>query len=1490
MNASKNAKVAEVFSEFEANFGGSLFSEEDLVKIQEVSSRMLDLRMSVNPHFTKYLECLNTIKAIYPSEDKLKEWHLVIDRLLDRVEREDTNNPFFAFLNFSISFYKDKALKYSKGGTSWYALTNIFSLDMIEDDPVVRFEGLDLMCSYGKDSIVIEETRGIFFPLDRTWKGERGKVNWRRHEDLEEEIYVEFPDYSFDMSKGTYEVNNARMYFPLFFGQRLVQGDFQDKVVALSKGAVPAFPQFESYNKKLELDNIGEGVRYTGGIRIKGTTIYGYGSREEKAKLSIADDKGNPLFDGASELFIIKRGKQIFGQDVASSVYINQDSIYHPGVNVQFDIPERIMLLSRERSGVSRNPFFSSYHQVEISADAIEVHYNEDSMVIGKQETPISVKAPVTFESIKYFKRSEYDRFQNISTVNPIAAMKLAADEQGLNFIQAEDLAKKLNPNYKVENIKNLLYDMVSHGFIRYNDNNNEVEILDKVFHYADARQQKVDYDVLSVVSDTLALNASLDFETNEISVDGVKDVEFSRKQMVAVMPQGRKMVIKKNRNLEFGGILYAGLTKMEGDTFNFDYDMFQIAFDSVKYFDFYVPTGEFDTETGRPKAYGINSRVENISGVILIDAPRNKSGRQDIPMFPSLQTTKFSYVYYDKREIQDSVYTRDSFYFRIDPFGIDHLDYFPRKDMNFKGQLFSYDIFPPFADTLRLQDDGSLGLVTRTPKDNFETYTGKGYYTGDIRLNNSGLKGDGNLKYLGASLNAKNIVFRPKQLTAKADTFFLEEDRLSDIQVPQARGVNVDIDWRPYKDSMYISTQGTPFDFYQENDHTLKGLVTLTPGGVKGDGLFRWDRATISSEYFSFGAFSSDADSADIRIFAYSEDGTTSLQDVAAIRTDNISASVDFDEKQGLFKSYDDFVKTELPFNNYETSMNEFDWNMEDEVVSFYSKEGKPGRFLSTDRQRDSLRFNGETARYELKSNLLEVRGVPYVIAADAFIYPDSGKVEIQAGGTMTTLENARIVADTVTKYHVINRATVDISGRRYYSGSGFYEYNVGDKEQEIEFADIIGKPYGYQSVKNNPVFTKAQGKVEEDDEFYIDLKTQYQGEIELSSDTKNLFFDGYARLDADKLPEKYWISIQSEGDKRNLVIKYDRPRSTEGDLLRTGFFLSRETAQIYPRVMMPLYMGRDRELMPVTGYFNYDEDNDSFIFGDSARIYTDDVRGNKLVFDNRSGRVSADGLIDIGAGLKMADVRAGGTIEMDFPPPRQEEVIDPNIMIDPEAVDSTELEEPYPDVELNLMATINIAIPDRLLKIMAIDIASSAYITPNVAYLTDVEYYKKTATQILPKDKDIEEAITFMSSGVFELPKKSNNFTFFITKLPLIWNSEYQSFVNKDEKIGIGSIGGENINKMLEAFIQFNIRSSGDDRLYLYIKSPSGSFFYFGLKQGILDIASDNQAFNNELFKLKKKDLIIKMDDGRTLEIQPVEASSARLFVRRMQVMKDN
>ncbi|MCB0578754.1 MAG: hypothetical protein KDD10_05530, partial [Phaeodactylibacter sp.] len=974
--------------------------------------------------------------------------------------------------------------------------------------------------------------------------------------------------------------------------------------------------------------------------------------------------------------------------------------------------------------------------------------------------------------------------------------------------------------------------------------------------------------------------NAIMNLRDKSIDIRGVDLVEFSEKQRVAIIPFNKRLTMLTNRDMDFDGKVFAGFSTLEGKDFHFKYDQFQMDLDSIRYFDLFIPTGRINK--GQPEALSIGSRIEHLTGVLLIDAPSNKSGQDDIPLFPSLQSKANSFVFYDYDKTQNGAYTRDSFYFQLTPFSFNHLDFFGKEDVQFEGTLFSADIFPPFDETVSLQADTSLGFVTKTPGEGYPAYQEKGNYEGEISLSNLGLLAKGNVKYLGASIYSEDIIFMPKQMLASAERFDLEESREEGLEVPRAQGFDVKIDWRPYKDSMYIRSEEAPFALFQEGVHTLEGTLILTPGGLKGDGILDWDKATMKSHLFSFGAFSSTADTTDVKI------KTQDLKDIA-LETSNVKSDVDFEEEVATFKANDEFLETTLPAVQYRTSMNEFTWDMAEEHITFKSDPTKPGQFVSIHPDQDSLFFEGGEAFYDLKTDELQVSGVPFVVAADAFVYPDSNYLEIGRGGVIATLENARIIADTLNRYHVINRATVDILGKRLYRATGFYEYNIGDREQEIEFADIVGQPVGKGAYSEKRVVTRATGEVTPDDNFYIDHRTEFRGRISLEAESRNLSFNGFARLDSERLPHRYWFTVSSKADKNNLVINYDEPKNYDGEPLGTGFFLGKETSEVYPRVMMPLFFRKDRPILPVKGVFKYDQGKDQFVFGDSLKVIGGNLRGNQLIFRNRDGKLEGEGAFNMGGGLKYIKVDASGTIRSEFvesAAPVQENLIISDTM-DFTAATLPPVQQVY-QVDADVMAGIKLILPERLLKIMITDIESMSFDASPVVYLTDLDFYRKATANLLPPGKEADAALASLGTGLMNVPEKVNPYTFLFSRISMKWNAEFQSFISMEDKNALASINGQSINRMLESYVEFKMPSNDDDRLYVYIKSPSELFYFFGFKQGILSVTSNNPAFMEELAGMKSKERVTKMDDGNTYEIQDVDVGTARLFYNRVKAAR--
>lgn len=1470
MTASKQSSLEEVFKAFEKNFKNGAYTPDEFTLIHQTCNEMLSRKMRAGEFFSPYLQVLTIIKQGEKGAENFTNWHEVINAMILDIENRKTK-PLKSFIKFSLPFFEQQAIKYSKGGVVWFAEAESFELKYEEKEPQIIYDALDLHAVRKGDSITITETKGVFFPLDKIWKGEKGKVTWERFKDLEEEVYCTFEEYTIDTGKPLYEIKEVKLHYPQLFPDGDIVGKFQDKILVRNKATDGSYPRFISQDSVLNIKNIGGGISYTGGFRLEGTTVHGFGSKDNKAQISIIDEENRQTFRGASELFVIRKGERMAGEKVESVLYFGQDSIYHPSVNFKFQIPEKELTLSRGKRGSDRNPFFNSQHQFNIDVNSIKWLMDGDSLIIGgKSVSFTTTNKEVTFESLNFFLESDYRRLQNISSSNPLSTIKVFSEREGTRFVSANNLAAFMNPKFDASSIQSLLYDLVSKGFINYDADKGIVEIKEKVFHYANASQKKVDYDILRVVSVTDSTNAVMNMKTGTISTRGVSNIQFSLPQRVGVRPFKGLVTMKTNRDMDFDGKVFAGYSQMEGKDFSFVYDKNHIETDSIRYFDLFIPTEAVDEETGDTISLSIASRIEHASGVLLIDAPSNMSGREDIPMFPAFESKSNSYIYYDGKETMNGVYERDSFYFKLDPFSFPGLDSYQREDVQFDGVMVSSDIFPDFKETVVLQeDDESLGFQTQTPEEGFPNYQGKGTYTGEISLSNKGFLAKGNVKYLGANIDSEDIVFRPKRMTASAERFDLSEDRNGPVEVPETHGEDVSIDWRPYVDSMYVRTKEKPFELFKENNHQLAGMAILTPDGLKGDGKFQWDKGILNSSLMSFGAFSTKADTSNLQILAFGSDDL-------AFDTRNVKADLDFDAQKGFVKANKENHVTTMPYNQYTTSLDEFVWDMKEETVTFQNEAGRLGRFTSIHPDQDSLTFEGSTAFYDLKNNELKIGGVPFVQSCDAYIYTETGDVEIKPGGVMSKFENAKIVADTLSKYHVMNRATVTVKGKKEYRASGFYEYNIGDRKQEIEFKDIVGTRVGKGKRSEKKAVTRATGQVSPDDHFYIDHHTEFRGKISLSAENINLNFDGFAKIESPVLPKAQWFSLSCEADKNNMIIEYNNPKNYEGAPIVTGMYLSKETARIYPSVMDILYFRKDRPLMVAKGekkgLFKYNRVNDEFVFGDSLRVASGSPYGNIMTLSNKTGEILAKGTINIGSGLQYMGLTTSGEIKT---------------KIDQE---NSSWEEGPAEVptEVTLMAGVDMQIPDKLLKIFITDLQSSSFDARPIDYQKNGDFYADALATFVPKAKDLKSEIDEMRNSGLDLDGKYNKFPFLFSWLPMNWDSEYQSFVNAKPEVGLASVNGVPINRMLECHIEFKMPSNEDDRVYMYIKSPSEDWYFFGYKQGILSMVSSNTKFNDALLGMKPKELAFKQKDGGLYEIQAVDPNSALMFVNRIRAVR--
>lgn len=1430
---------------------------DQLSLIRDQAIMMREAGMTPSPYVEAWLVVLESIVKSGVSEDRVQEWLVIYSEELKRIDKRKFK-PVKDFLDFSNDYFSLNALRYSSSGISWYADPKKGHFRQDTAGLLLVFGEGPLKAQRKQDSVMISNTSGVYHPASGKWIGKGGEVDWIRFSNKEIKCYLK--EYTIDLTQSLYEADNAELVYPLLFGDKRIIGKLTDKVVVRNQAVEGSYPKFESYDRVVEIADIGGGVRYKGGFRMEGLSVYGFGDSENKAEITLRGPDRRLKFKAYSPTFTLKREELISGSRVETTLYYGQDSIFHPSVDFRYEIKPQIMRLSRSDRASDKSPFYSSFHKFDFNVDGLTWYMASDTIKMGERNIAgTKGRDEIQVVSEHFFSENDYRKIQTIADRNPLDIIKKHVEATNQRVFSAGTIAYWINPDFQVENIQTLLFDLVKRGFIFYDFEKGMVEIKPKLDQYVLSNDGKVDHDFLYIVSTTRDDNAVFSMRDSLLQLNGVPFVEFSKPQQVAVRPTNERVILEGARNMQFSGRIFSGQSILNGKDVKFDYPRFTLASDSIKTFDLYIPSGKLDS-LGKPIHIAIGSRIENFGGIIQIDAPDNKAGKKDLPLFPSLQSQTKSYVFYDYPFVQEGVYLRDSFYFEVDPFTFNSLDNYVSAALKFKGRLISDSIFPDISETLRLMPDTSLGFITQSPKNGWPTYVNRGKFTGELSLSNRGLEGKGLIQYLRASAFSEDVVFKPKQMIGSAKQFDIEEDRKGPIYMPKVEGRNVLINWLPYQDSMYVTSQEKAFDFYPDVTHTLAGMLILTPDGLRGRGTFDWNKGYMESQLLSFGAHDVTSDTMDLKIRAM---GGADL----AFDTRNINGNADFDKQYGKFRANSEELNTEMPYNRYQTSMNEFEWDMEKETITFKTDPGKMANFLCTDPVQDSLAFQGKTALYNLKTNELKIGGVPQIFSADAWIFPGDGNVEIKGGGVMSTLENVRIVADTTSRYHVINRATVDVKGKRHYEGKGFYEYNVGAFNQEITFDKIVGYPVGKGAASQKKPVTRAEGKVVEDDNFHIDHKTRFAGIIILEADVPQLTFDGLVYLEADRLTRKDWFSINSMADKNNLVLKYDTPKTKDGEPVKTGFYINKSTSYLYPNIMTPTFLRKDRPILEAKGLFRYDKVTDQFIFGDSTKVVGTGRRGQLLTFSNKTGLVYGEGMMTFGSGLDMVNIDASGTISGTFDVP-----------------DSLSYGEGVtpPRMLLEIMAGIDMIIPEPLIKIMLADLVKS-FDGTYVDYLSD-PFYERHLVRFFEKDEQYTEVINIMKNRALAFPVSAKKYAFFLPKVNLRWNHDLQSFVSDGDNLGVAGINNEMLNRYFRGHMEIRMPSNEDDRLYLYLRSGNEFYYFFGYRGGILSITSNNTEFMDASAKLKAKDLVIKLPQDKVYEIQFVGQETAELWLRRI------
>ena len=1427
--ATEDKAQLELYENFAQLVDGNTFSDPELSYIIGTCNHMSTRKLRVAPYFTAYLDNLLVIKTTDIGQCNFENWHGAIEAIFNDWKAADAKK-LNTYYNFSKRFFKEGILRYSESGYVWSSTERSPTMSFQDGQPTIQFHETTLRAARKGQELFISATKGIYRPLVNSWEGEGGTVSWTRL-DPKHDAVATLTSYKIDMKRGEYE-GKATLSYPTLLGSRVVAGTVKDKIAGSATKRNNTNPRFYCTGEMVTLTGMGEGLEYRGGFAIEGNTMHGIAPEGGSCSITKTGPSG-PVFTLYGQQLSLKSEDLMTAKGVAATIFFGQDSVYHPGINARLEVAAGKLTLKSGDNVLSKSPYYDSRRKVYVYADEISYDANSGKMEMNGNAQGAAADRTVRIESEEYYDENLSMRIRNVADYHPILKIYRLAKREG-NVLPAEMVAQDINPAWNEKNIQTLLFDLTKNGFVQYLPKRSLVRILPKTMHYAAVHAEKKDFDNFKIISAPEGSNGEWDLNGDDgMSVRGVKRLEINKKQRVAFMPNEGDLVLGDNRDLSFDGRIMAGYSMFTGEGYDFNYEPYTLDAQKVRYLDFYLPNGKLD-KNGRPVAHAIGSRIEHASGTLNVDAPNNKSGREDLPGFPSFRSREKSFVYYDLDNKLGDVYPRESFYFELDPFVMESLSRLTPKSFQFKGRLESAGIFPTIEETLRLQpEDHSLGIRTTTSATGLANYGDRATYVGDILLTNSGLHGNGTLDYLSAKIISEEFVWTPEDMKASAQTFDL--DRNAAEKLPRVHGEEVSIHWLPYVDSMFVRSKEQSFDIFTESEHQMKGLLVYTPEGLMGNGVLDWTEGSMDSRIFDFKELSVSSDTANLQIKTLQQDGV-------AFETDNLHGTMDFDRQFGKFKANRADAITRMPHNRYETSLNDFEWNLGKRNLTFVAPPGELGSFLATDKSADSLFFEGATAQYDFNTSELHIGGVPEIRTADALIRPADGAVVVAAGGRMHQFDGATILA---ADKHEFRNATVNISGRNEYTGSGQYNHAVGDLEQWIDFGSLEGRLIGKRGSKVPTTIGQAQIPAER--EFFCGEGFLFNGEVELNSGLNDLHYDGFAKLAAPQLPGVTEFSVDFAGDRNELLVRTEKPKDREGNPLVTGIFLRTDNRQILPRLLQIPNERKDENLFEVGGDVRYDATTQTYRFADSLRIAQDFGPGNLLSYHAPTNVMKATGSFRVGHRMKGPQLQLIGNMEM------------------PAAAAGTTVNPTG-----NFAAGLNLGLPRELQRFIQLDFLQYKLQALGSEY-KDIELYTTVLHTLVSKPKkNLAPVLQNLRIGnQFVLPNEDQQFDFLLTHLEMRYDENFQSFMSQHGKLGLAYMGKEDYHKTLKATLELKQTADGD-QFYLLLESPSGNYFYFAFKDDLLLTYSNNDDYNSAVDKLKSNERSIKTDTGNyTIEL---------------------
>lgn len=1429
---------------FNRLYDSTVFSRPVKDQIINVASQLRGRRVSQVPGFIHFVRTLTDFVEAEQKQDEVNVWLIGLSEMA--FDPRFSNASLVKFIEVTGLLLVDNTI-FSAGTVRWKATDG--KVEFVRDTVLkIDIEAVTLTAYLGRDSTQILNFTGTYYPDVFRLHCKEGVVTWKKAGYDPSKVFARVSDFDIDVTKSEFTCDSALLTHSTYF-QVPVKGKLTDRSVNIISPDKATMPRFETYETRFFIDEIYKGVDYEGGLTLEGAIVRGTGTNWFPASIKLYRDDTLAI-KITSRDFILSQNS-INSYESSPTLYLGTDSIYHSNLGFSYNTVTREVSMSRTTSPLSRGPYFDSYHNMDLYFEYLLWDMDKPTIIMSR--TRGASIGSAKFESVSFYNEANFFRLMRLDDVHPLYRVRDYSKQYGFDIFPVDGFAKSIR--MPIEQTTALCIELANNGFLFYDRNFNEVAIKPKVDDYIAAFAKKKDYDAITIFSETRdnEENAILNLKDYTLDVRGVRVVSLSDTQNVAIQPYGGRMIIGRNRSISFDGIVHAGLFKIYGKEFSFNYDTFNIRLEKIDSIKISVETDERDPY-GRPVIRQIENMIELGSANLSIDDPKNKSGLKSMKQYPIIHSTTYSYIFYDEITDLDGTYPKENFYFRLDPFTYTNIDHYTNEEMALAGEFVGGGIIEPMRQTLTIQPDTSLGFSMTIPPEGIPIFDGRGRLYNHLSMSNSGLIGSGRVEHMTATAVADTFRFFPGYMVSKAKTFDMKPDAAG--RFPLLNAQDVDIQWFTDKDELYaMNSKGKEFNMFGNNT-SMDGTLVLQPDKMKGQGEVNTADARITSGTFSFGPMSFEADTSDYYLRALKGYGYGFVASDARTH-------VDFVTQKASFRLNTDSSFVVLPGIEYISKMTNFEYDMEKKIMDM-SQKGRESvplmspqellkvphglvekpTFLSTNNMKDTLKFQSGSASYFLQDEYLMVKDVNYIPVADALIQPDEGVLYIERGAQIRPTESA-VVA--VNNRHLIHSAKLKIESSANYSGSGKYDYISSDgNSQVIEFSEI----------RVDTMATKASGHIPATLNFTLSPAFTYSGDVSLRSDNEQLLFTGAAGIltDCRNIISKQ-VKFKAYIDPANVLIPIDdKPRDLEDNLLFSGSFVTLDSAGVYGAFLSERYSWSDTPLLNAEGFLFHDKGIDRYRIASMEKLADLRRHGDMVTFDRNMCLLLSEGKINFGVNYGLLTLNSSGAI-----------------------IHNTDSSR----VEVRSIVGFSFHFNDEALKTMAADIRTNPTLrTVNLSS----EFNQKAMRDLLGEEAANKLNEELQLFGVVRSLPKEYTSQLLLNDVTLQWNPYTMSFISKG-KIGIGFIGDQPMNVYVDGWVELQRKRSGD-LLDIYLKASDNTWYWFSYVRGILMSYSSNPTYNDILTNTKEK---LRRDPNATarinFEYMPGVPDRLRSFLRRME-----